>query len=179
MLVPLLLSLVAPAHALTQTQAGPLFTLAAGGSLTGAPVQPSAAGQLSFGAWFGTYDDAYSFGRYWAVVQTTRVDLLSARGDTTVAPMLELRRGLDILVANVAGFVAGGPALVVADGTTLGGTARAGVDAKWRRTRFWGLTVRLEGGVDVLDGAVQPTAAVLVGAGFARPARPMDKPSGR
>lgn len=172
--------LLAPAHAITRSQSGPIVEAGVGASITQAPVRPALAGQLSLGWWRGTYDDAYAFGRYWALVQTTRIDALATSGVWTLAPMLELRRGIDIFVANPAGFLAVGPVLAlpvaVQGEPAVGVTARGGLDFKWRRSRFWGLTVRLEGGVDVLSDRVSPAAGLLLGGGFARPARPMEKP---
>jgi hypothetical protein len=167
------------AHALTQTQNGPIVEVAAGLGMGGTPFAPSLGGQLTVGWWTGTYDDAYSFGRYWALSQTTRADVLAASGRWSLAPMLEVRRGVDLFVVNTAGFLAGGPLVVSGEDegeVAIGGTGRGGLALKLRRSRFWGLTLRVEGGVDVVAGDVSPAAAVLVGGGFARPARPLPKP---
>lgn len=170
----------APAHAITGIENGPLLELGAGLGVTGSPVQAAVGGQFSAGWWVGTYDTAYAFGRYWAVVSTTRIDALPATGTWSLAPMLEVRRGIDIFVANPAFFVGGGPVLALPVGndgaTALGATGRTGLAFKLRRSRFWGLTFRVEGGVDAIGGRIQPAGGVLLGGGFARPARPMEKP---
>jgi len=172
----LLLLTADPAHAITQTQAGPYVELGIGGGGGGTPVVGRVGGHGSVGLWRGTYDDAYSFGRYWSLGLTTRVDVDLTSTTPSLAPMLEIRRGLDVFVANVAPFVAGGPLVVLPEtGAALGGTARGGIALKWRRHRFWGMTVRAEGGIDALAGQIEPTFSVCIGAGFARPARQMQK----
>lgn len=177
--MPLLLLaalLSAPAHAITQKQVGPYVELGlGGGGARSGPLQGSVGGHLSTGLWAGTYDDAYAFGRYWALGLTGRGSYLISSGALEVAPMLELRRGLDVFVANPAPFLAVGPALVIDDGAALGLTARGGLALKWRKHRFWGITFRFEGGVDVFDSAVSPTFGLFVGGGFARPSREMPK----
>jgi len=175
-MLPLLLALLsAPAHALTQKQAGPYIELGAGGGGGGTPVGGRVGGHLSVGLWRGTYDDAYSFGRYWSVGLANRVDLAPSTGALSVAPMLEVRRGLDVFVANTSPFLAGGPLLVLDGGTAVGGTARGGLSVKWRRHRFWGITFRFEGGADFVADTVAPTFGLYVGGGFGRPAREMPK----
>ncbi len=169
---------LAPAHAITGPQSGPLVELGAGVGVTGRPVQGAVGGHLSLGWWHGVYDDAYAFGRYWALVSTTRIDALPPSGVWSLAPMLELRRGIDIFVANPAFVLGGGPRLALPVGTDgpvgVGGTARAGLAFKLRRSRFWGFTLRAEVGADVEGGQVAPAGGLLLGGGFARPARKME-----
>jgi len=169
--------LVAPAHAITGPQHGPLLELGAGVGMTGRPVQGAVAGHASFGWWYGVYDDAYAFGRYWAIVSTTRLDALPQSGVWSLAPMVELRRGIDIFVANPAFVIGGGPrfALPVGSDTevAVGGTARTGLAFKLRRSRFWGYTVRAEVGVDIQGSQVAPAGGLMLGGSFARPARAM------
>lgn len=165
-----------PAHAITQKQSGPYVELGVGGGgASSGPVLGEVGGHLSTGLWSGTYDDAYAFGRYWAVGLTARGGYLPAAGQVRLTPLLELRRGLDVFVANPAPFLAVGPALVVADGVALGVAARGGLALKWRKSRFWGVTFRFEGGIDAVEGAITPAFGLLVGGGFARPAREMPK----
>jgi len=170
-----LLTLAAPAHALTQKQAGPYVELGVGGGAAGSPLVGQAGGHLSVGLWGGTYDDAYSFGRYWSIGLANRVDYAPGPGVPRIAPMLEVRRGLDVFVANTSPFLAGGPLLVVGDEVVTGATARGGLSVKWRRSRFWGVTFRFEGGADFVADTIAPTFGLYIGGGFARPARPMDK----
>jgi hypothetical protein len=182
-MLPLLMTLwlaSTPAHAITGIEKGPLLELGAGLGVTGQPTQPALGVHASIGWWAGTYDTAYAFGRYWALVSTTRLDALPAAGTWSLAPMLEVRRGIDIFVANPAFFVSGGPVLSIpvgpsAAGDPLGATGRTGLAFKLRRSRFWGLTLRVEAGVDVVSSTVRPAGGVMVGGGFARPARKMEK----
>ncbi|MBX2798213.1 MAG: hypothetical protein KTR31_11100 [Myxococcales bacterium] len=159
------------AHALSTRQSGPGFDLAAGLGMGGAPVRAGLGGQLSAGWWTGRYDEAYALGRYWWVGVTGRVD--TPFDGATVAPMLEIRRGVEVLVGGLHGFVSGGPVqFVVSEGPApaLGWTARAGVAGKFRRSRFVGLTLRLEGGANVVAGKPSAVVGVLVGLSYARPA---------
>jgi hypothetical protein len=157
-----------PALALTAVQSGPGVDLAAGLGLGGHPVAAHVGGQLSLGWWSGTYDDQYAFGRYWWVGPTGRVDW---QADTLrVAPMLEIRRGIELIVVGLSIGAAGGPLLRVEDGTDVGWTARALGQVKLRRSRFWGFSLRVEAGVDGFGDRVGFTGAMLLGGSFARPA---------
>jgi hypothetical protein len=172
----LALLLGSPAHALTQAQQGPYVELGVGGGGAGSgPVQGAVGGHLSTGLWAGKYDEAYAFGRYWSVGVTAEGVYLPASGQVRLSPMVELRRGIDVLVANPAPFLAVGPALVVDDEVAAGVAARGGLALKWRKSRFWGVTFRLQGGVDAVQGSLSPAFGLMVGGGFARPARTMNK----
>jgi len=172
--------LVAPAHAITGPQSGPVVEVGAGVGMTGRPTQAAVAGHVSLGWWRGTYDDAYAFGRFWAIVSTTRLDAFPQSGVWSLAPMLEVRRGIDIFVANPSFVLGGGPRIAIpvgSDGpTAVGGTARTGLAFKLRRSRFWGFTLRAEVGVDIQGNQVAPAGGLMLGGGFARPAREMAKP---
>lgn len=173
----LLLALHAPAQALTSHQGGPALDLAAGLGMGGRPLKPAVGGQLSLGWWAGTYDDQYAFGRYWWIGPTARVDWNPDA--LAITPMLELRRGLELFVAGVAPFLAGGVTLSIpAEGAAppLGWTARGGVQLKLRRTRFFGLSLRLEGGADGVGDAVGFAGGALLGVSWARPARAITAP---
>src|SRR5262245_53965819 len=110
-MAPMLLLALSDAHALTSRQGGPAVDLAAGLGIRDVPVHPGLGGQLSLGWWLGTYDDQYAFGRYWGLGTTLRADWHPT--GTALAPMLEVRRGLELFVAGIAPFVAGGLVLVV------------------------------------------------------------------
>lgn len=164
---------LSPALALTSQQGGPAFDLAVGLGLRGAPVRPALGGQLSVGWWTGVYDDQYAFGRYWWVGPTVRADW---RPDGFgLSPMLEIRRGLELIVVGVAPFLAGG-LTIDPDQEVLGFTGRGGVQLKFRRTRYWGISLRVEAGVDVVDSAVGFAGGVLLGPSFARPAHAISEP---
>jgi hypothetical protein len=165
--------LVSPALALTSQQGGPAFDLGVGLGLRGSPVRPTAGGQVSIGWWTGTYDDQYAFGRYWWIGPTVRVDW---RPDAFgLTPMLEIRRGVELIVVGIAPFVAGG--LTVDPGqAVVGFTGRGGLQLKFRRSRYWGISLRLEGGVDVVESTVGFAGGALLGASFARPAHGVTEP---
>lgn len=166
-----------PAHALTSHQSGPTLDLGAGLGLRGAPLQPAVGGDLCLGWWAGTFDDQFSFGRYWQVQAVGRVDWHpDALGLT---PMLEVRRGLDIIVAGLSWGVGGGAVLVLpteGDAPPVGFTGRASVVGKFRRTRFLALTARLEAGADVVAGTPSFGGGFLVGVSFMRPAHRIEAP---
>jgi hypothetical protein len=160
------------ASALTSHQSGPLLDLGAGIGLRDTPIAPSFAGELSFGWWLGLYDDQYAFGRYWAVVGTGRFD---AGDGLALTPTLEVRRGLDLIVAGLYGGLSGGAVLDLG-GDSPGWTARGSIGAKLRRSRFLGLTLRLEAGVDGREGELGFAGGALLGVGFARPAHRIEPP---
>ncbi len=175
MWLPLIALSLSPAHGITQVQGGPILELGAGLDMGGSPVQARGGAHLSALWWTGTYDDAYAFGRHWAVGPTLRVDVHpDALG---LAPMLEVRRGLDIFIAGLHAFVAGGAVSAVPLGSDvappLGWTGRGGFGAKLRRHRYWGATLRLEAGVDGVGDQISFAGGVMLGVGFSRPARQM------
>jgi hypothetical protein len=163
------------ALALTSRQGGPAVDLGVGLGV-GAPFQPRLGGHLGLGWWVGTYDDQYAFGKYWAFGPSVRFDLVP--GTWSAAPMFEIRRGVELIVVGVAPFVAGGPVLASVEGAepALGWTARTGVNLKLRRTRFWGLTARLELGAEGVGGNVGFAGGLLLGGAFARPAHEIKAP---
>jgi hypothetical protein len=173
----LLLSLLSPALALTSQQSGPSLDLAAGLGLRGAPVSAALGGDLSLGWWIGTYDDQYAFGKYWWLGASGRVDW---RPDALgITPMVEVRRGLELFVVGVAPFVGAGPVLSVVSGggdVPVGLTGRAGVMVKMRRTRFLGISLRLEAGADVVGGSPSFAGGALFGVSWARPASAITAP---
>lgn len=159
---------------LARPQAGPALDVAAGIGWAGRGQPVDVAGVLSFGGWAGRYDDDFAIGRHWWFGATGRVRARAAR--TEIAPMIEIRRGIDLLVAGVQFFVAGGVVGDVARSTevparALGGTVNAGLITRYRRTRHVSLLLRLEGGVDIVEGQVSPGLGAALGIGWARPGR--------
>jgi hypothetical protein len=172
----LFIALTAVAHAqFAEKTSGPYLDVAGGLGMGDAPMAAGPGWMGGLGWWFGRYDEAYAIGRYTSIGATLRQDWvhLSHKTGATVrtAPMLEIRRGNDLIVAGVSGFVAGGPVIVqTPQRRTLDYTARAGIGAEFRRHRFWGLTLRLEGGADIGD-QVSGVFSTLVGVQFSRPAK--------
>ncbi len=163
---------VAPAHAITEDSSGPYVEVSAGLGLSEKPLTASPGWAGSAGWWFGPYDKAYSIGRFTGVGATVRQDLSSA-GLRTV-PMLEVRRGLDLIVANAHGFLGGGPVLLANSRHPPGIAARAGFGARFRFHRFWGVGLRLEAGADVTGGQVAGAGAALLSLAWTRPNRPVE-----
>jgi hypothetical protein len=159
-----------PAYALSGPKNGPTIELAGGGGIGGAEpgVHSQFAAHGSFGWWFGPYDNAYSLGRYWAVHGVFRNDWTRVKEGyvPSYSGTLEVRRGVDLFVVKIHGFLGAG--LQVARGG-LGPTVRAGVGAKYKPDRFWGVMLRLEGGASYVGGKVHPVGTVLVGVEFSRP----------
>jgi len=172
----LFIALTAVAHAqFAEKMAGPYVDVAGGLALSDAPIAAGPGWMGGLGWWFGRYDESYAIGRYTSIGANLRqewVQLAHDQGATVrTAPLLELRKGNDLIVAGVSAFIAGGPVLVrTPRGSAVDYTARAGVGAEFRRHRFWGLTIRLEGGVDFGD-QVSGVFSTLVGVQFSRPAR--------
>ncbi|MCB9675561.1 MAG: hypothetical protein H6737_10620 [Alphaproteobacteria bacterium] len=159
------------AHALQRVQSGPTLELGVGPALGGAPARFAVGGQLSAGWWVGPYDDDYALGRFWAVAVTGRADFEVVSGDLRIAPMLEIRRGMDLFVVAPHFFLAGGPVIGLGDPQAVGATGRIGGGVKLRRTPKLGFTARLGGGVDYLGGKVSPAVGLTIGAGWSSPVR--------
>lgn len=174
---PLLLALLLTpsAEALTSRQSGPWVDAHVGFAAADAPLAAGLGWQAGVGWWTGRYDDAFAIGRYWAGGAVLRQDFVD--GALRTAPLLEVRRGVDLLVLGWHVFLAGGPLWApeagepLAGGVAIGATARGGAGLTWRRNPFLGLTVRVEAGADVVDGEVGAAIAALVGGHFARPVR--------
>lgn len=165
----LALLIASTADALTHDRSGPAFDLAAGPTLSVPPARGAGTAFASLGWWDGNYDDSYAIGRYWAAHLNGRLDWFPT-ASTRIAPTLEVRRGLDLVVVGWYFGVGGGPVLVpTSDGTTLGGGGRVAFAGEFRRTRFLGFTARLEAGADVVGGAVAGSASLLLGGQFSRP----------
>lgn len=155
------------AHAFTSQQSGPGLDVGVGLGLGGAPASAHVGGVIDAGWWVGRYDDQYSLGRYWWVGPTFRFDW---RPDgVRLAPMVEVRRGIDLLVVGVAPLVTLGPVFA---GDEISYAGRAGLFAKFRRTRSFGWFLRLEAGADVSEsGQARFAGGVLLGGAWSRPVR--------
>ncbi len=163
----LALLLTPTADALTDDRSGPSFDLAVGGSMQAPPVFGGVTGFTSFGWWAGTYDDSYAIGRYWSVNLNARVDY-QLDADLHIAPSLEVRRGLDLVVVGWYFGIGGGP-VWTPQGGSMGAGGRIAFGGEFRRTRFLGLTLRVEAGVDAVHGEIVAAGAMLLGFQFSRP----------
>lgn len=162
--------LIAPsAEALTEDRSGVSVDLAIGGSLHLPPTLGTATGFGSVGWWWGPYDRSYAIGRYWSVNLNGRGDL-SPSGDLAIAPSVEVRRGVDLVVAGWYFGLGAGPVLVPSPGIALGAGGRAAFGGEFRRSRFWGLTLRVEAGVDAIGDQITGAGALMLGVQFSRPA---------
>ena len=170
-MIPLFLAVLAPAHALTDPTQGVSADATVGWSLSGGAPSSGLAVQVSGGFWAGRFDDAFALGRYWQIGPTIRVD--APGGGVRVAPMLELRRGVEVLVAGVSPFLAGG--LVTGGDGGTGWTVRGGLAVKYRWHRYHGGTIRFEAGTDVIGGTPTVSGGVMLGFAFSRPVRPKAK----
>jgi len=129
--------------------------------------RPHAAWDVSFGTLFGAIVGHDDVGRLWGIGARVRQDLRPIDGVLSVrtAPMLEVRRELDILIFGVHGAVLAGPLFdsAAASPTRLaGGTVRLAGGARLGGIAGPGLSVRLEAGVDVAQ-KVTPSIGLLVG----------------
>lgn len=161
---------LAAAHAFTEPQTGGRVEAGVGLGLSGAPVRPAFGGHLHLGWFSGKFDPDFALGRYWEFGVTGRIDT-RFDGSARLAPMVEVRRGTDLVVAGVAPFLAAGPLVVTGDDAAVGWTARAGVGIAYRAHRFRSVMLRLEAGADVVAGRPSFAGGVLLGVAFGRPFR--------
>jgi hypothetical protein len=152
-----LLALAGAAAAFTADRLGGYVDFGLGAAVAG----PAPALAMGIGFWRGKYDEELSFGRFWSVglgvAQSVPADSIRT------AWMVEVRRGMDLIVGGVHGFAAVGPVLVQGDAREVGVAGRLGGAVELRRTSTLGIGLRLEAGVDALDGEVAPAGALTVG----------------
>ncbi len=122
---------------------------------------PAIGVQLGFGVWRGKYDEDLAFGRFWSVGLAVSQRL--GPDPMRTAWAVEVRRGSDLIVGGVHGFASAGPLLVQKDEGALGLAARVGGAAELRRTPTLGFALRLEAGVDVVEGRVEPAGMLTLG----------------
>ncbi|MCB9680246.1 MAG: hypothetical protein H6733_02140 [Alphaproteobacteria bacterium] len=168
-----------PAHAaLGGDKAGWYVDVGVGLGAGDLPFTPGVGWTAAVGGWLGRYDDDYALGRHWGVGARFRQDVQLAPGRRTLrsAPMLEVRRGVDLLVVGLHVAVLGGPLLETTldasttPGTRLaGGTARLAGDVVYRFRPHAGLALRVETGVDVDALHAEPVLAATVGFTFSAP----------
>ena len=154
-----------PALAFTEPDSG--GWVGAAGGLTVDANADLAAGlgwQATAGLWFGKHDAVYAFGKYTGVGVTLRQAYL--QGDLVTEPMIEFRRGADIVVVTTQLFISGGPAFRNGE---VGATFLTGAGAKYRITPHFGITGRLELGTSVLAGTWGFRGNVVVGVEMAGP----------
>lgn len=158
----------ADAQAITSEQRGAWLDLGAGLGMSRLPPRPSLSGSVAVGTWWGPYDNAYAAGRFWGLglnaVTNWRSDQLS------VAPHLEVRRGMDLFVVQTWFGASVAPIMAFdANATLVGGAARVNGGARYRKFRYWSATVRLGLGADYLSGQVSPAGELTLGVGWSKP----------
>mgnify|MGYP001284325370 CR=1 FL=1 len=159
--VPLLamaLAVSSPALAQTSSQSGVWIDAQPGLGLGGSPFGPSFGTRASVGYWKGNYDFDYLLGRAWGVGLATRVDLFGP--ELRVAPSLEIRRMIDLLVLGFRWRVLAGPEW---ENDKLGVGLRVGGTVKVRPTPRIGPTIDLEAGAAWVDGRISPRIGVSIG----------------
>lgn len=164
-LVFLALFVAVDAAALTEPDSGGWVGASTGLAVdTNADLGVGLGWQATAGLWFGKHDAVYAFGKYTGIGATVRQAYLG--GNLVTEPMLELRRGADIVVVTTQLFVSGGPQLVGGD---IGAVMLAGGGIKYRMTPQFGIVVRAELGASVLAGSWAFRNNVVVGVEFAAP----------
>jgi hypothetical protein len=120
--------------------------------------------QATAGLWFGKHDAVYAFGKYTGIGVTVRQAYLG--GNLVTEPMLELRRGADIVVVTTQLFISGGPQIAMDE---IGAVVVAGGGIKYRMTPQFGIVVRAELGASVLAGSWAFRNNIVAGVEFAAP----------
>lgn len=158
-----LLGTALAASGLADQRAGAWVDAHAGLGLAGAPAAVGFGSDASVGVWSGRYDPDYALGRYVGVGVGVRT---GPRGH--LAGLLEVRRGVDLLIMGLHGFGAVGWDLGLDAPLAEVGF---GVKARVRPTgRFVGWELRVRAGAEFAD-QVRPVGGVTLGAAFAGPWR--------
>ena len=143
---------------LTAQRGGVYTAVSVGSGNGGVPFAGGLGWHGGVGLWVGRYDEDMALGRHWGFAASVRQDWIPGAQQLRTAPMLEVRRGFDLLAVGFSAFVAGGPLLHTGSGPLFaGGTARLGGNVKWRFHANWGLNLRVEGGVDLYGGPALST----------------------
>ncbi|TNE90093.1 MAG: hypothetical protein EP330_09705 [Deltaproteobacteria bacterium] len=121
------------------------------------------AWQLGGGYWWGNYDRDYALGRYWGLGLTARQDYI--RGELSTVPLVELRRGNDLIVAGLHWFLSAGP---VIRPEAIGVEGRLGGGGRFRVNPSNSLFIRLEAGGGYVDG-LHVGGGLVVGMLWSRP----------
>jgi hypothetical protein len=156
MLATLLLPAVAAAQ--TSTQTGLWFDGGGGLGLGGAPFAPAGSARAAIGMWTGNYDDRLALGRSWGFGAAARADL--GDGTRRVAPHVEVRRQVDLLVVGLRWRVQAGPEWH--DGA-WGVGARMGGRVAYRIRPALAPHLDLEAGAAYVAGGVRPAMSVGIG----------------
>lgn len=148
------------AQAFTTPQFGPYVDV---GGTTAIPIYSAdwlGGGTLSAGLWFGNYDSVYAMGKYTSLGLTTNIAL-----HQEIESLLEIRRGVDMLVVSVFGLGGGGFRYMPSH---IAPTAHLGVGIKRRHTPYIGWSVRLEG-VTTFTQTPSTQLQISLTGSFARP----------
>jgi hypothetical protein len=159
----LLLAWIASASALTDDRYG--LTVDLGGGIGWEAARTAGLARAATSYWWGRYDEEYALGRYFAL----GADLTAgfASGAPSGRGLIQVRRGVDLLVVGWHLGLGAGPAL--ASSGTLGGAARAELGVRLRRSRTVAFALRLDAGADWLDGAVHPAGGATLGLSLGGP----------
>jgi hypothetical protein len=155
-----LAALLVPSVALAQTssQVGAWADASGGVALGGGALRADPTARLALGAWWGNYDDALALGRSWGLGAAVRLD--ARRGEPRVAPMVELRRQIDLLILGLRWRALAGAEW---HGDALGVGARVGGSLMIRVRPQIGPFIDLEAGGGYVGGAFRPAMAAGVG----------------
>lgn len=172
------LALFAPAQAHAQLagpRAGVWFDLSGGLATGDLPYVAGTGWSVGLGGWAGRYDSSFALGRSWGAGARLRQDVLfTAAGPVLrTAPLLEARRGIDLLVVGFDISLLGGPLwqtdLGGAGTRFAGGTTRLAGGVRYRFKPEINALVRLEAGIDIDQLQVQPVLGLTVGIAYATP----------
>lgn len=156
------------ASAQTSRQKGLWVDVHPGLGLGGSPFGPTFGVRGGLGTWWGNYDADYLLGRSWGVGVAFRADLRTDPDRIRMAPSLELRRTIDLLVLGFRWRVMAGPEW---EGDQLGVGARLGGSVKVRPTATWGPTLDAEVGAAWVGERVSPRIGLSLGFEVATPVR--------
>jgi len=121
--------------------------------------------------WRGHYDPSFALGRYWGGGLTPRVFWNNQRVRLSLPVRVE--RGMDLIAIGIRIYGGLGPLLEWNEThQSVGVTAHMGATVKYRVNKNLGPMLSIQGGCDILDGAINPRLEFRLGLDFSARIRP-------
>lgn len=147
-----------PAHAQTANQRGVWLEASPSVVVGDWPITGAFGARTSVGFWKGNYDRDLALGRSWGLGLSTL--WINAQDGHVVAPAVELKRSVDLIVVGYRWRVNAGPEVQNGE---WGGHLSVGGTFKYRPRPWIGPTLDAQLGAVYREGQIQPRAVVSLG----------------